>query len=48
MVVHRMEGERNGMKMRMFGMGIWRFVAGLIHDHWEAPSDQVSWDKFWS
>ena len=48
MVVHRMEGERNGVQLKMFGFGLWRFQDGLIIDHWESVADQALWDRFWS
>lgn len=48
MVVHFMEGERNGVKLAMNGFGLWRFKDGKIIDHWEAVADQELWDRFWS
>lgn len=48
MVVHCMEGERNGVKLDMWGFGIWRFKDGLLIDHWEHVADPELWDRFWS
>lgn len=48
MVVHFMEGERNGMKIAMNGFGIWKFEGDKITDHWESVADQEAWDSFWS
>lgn len=48
MVVHCMEGERNGKRMNMWGFGLFRFKDGLIIDHWESVADQNQWDNFWS
>ena len=48
MVVHCMQGERNGVHLDMWGFGLWRFKDGLIIDHWENVADPKLWDQFWS
>jgi ketosteroid isomerase-like protein len=48
MVVHRMTGERNGMKLEMLGFGLWQFQDDLILTHWERVEHPDVWDRFWS
>lgn len=48
LAVSHVTAERNGKKLDVQGLGIWRFKDGKLYKHWEAVSDPDAWDDFWS